>query len=70
MTEERHSYIVKARRKISTIMRITKKAKMPGLIKIEYGSRDKSGVHITDTDKLNVPSKAGEITSSLWCEIP
>lgn len=43
---------------------------MPGLIKIEYGSRDKSGVHITDTDKLNVPSKAGEITSSLWCEIP
>ena len=59
MTDEEHKYIVKLRRKINTIMRLTKKAKMPDCIKIEYGSRDAHDVHITDTDKLNIPRRAG-----------
>lgn len=68
MTEEEHKYIVKVRRKISTIIRITKKAKMPDVIKLEYGSRDRTGAHVTDTDKLSIPRKAGEYISAMISE--
>ncbi|XP_067927824.1 TBC1 domain family member 23-like [Watersipora subatra] len=61
MTEVEHRYIVKLRRKISTILRITKKAKMPDVIKLEYGSRERTGEHVTDTDKLNIPRKADAV---------
>lgn len=61
LTDEEHKYIVKSRRTMNSIMRITKKAKMPDCIKLEYGSRDKHDVHITDTDKLNIPRRAGKL---------
>lgn len=40
-------------------MRIVKKAKMPDVLKIEYGSPGQDGAHITDTDRLHIPKKAG-----------
>jgi len=66
MTEQENRYIVKLRRQISTIMKITKKARAPDVIKIEYGSRDQTDTHITDTDKFRIPKKAGKLSSYLY----
>lgn len=59
-TDDDNKYIVKLRHKISSIMRITKKAKMPDVIKIEYGTSGMDGVRITDTNQLHIPKKAGK----------
>lgn len=62
-TQVNHEYIIKSRRRIDTIMRITKKAKMPDAIKVEYGtpaSHHEAAI-ITNIDKLHVPKKAGKL---------
>lgn len=62
-TEDENTYVIKLRHKVSSIMRITKKARMPDAIKIEYGTSGLDGAHITDTVRLHIPKKAGKLLS-------
>lgn len=42
-------------------MKITTKAKLCDVVKLQYGSKGVEGdVHITDSDKLVIPKKSGE----------
>lgn len=52
--------------KLSMIMRITRKAKMSDVVKIQYGSKgDDKTVHITNTDRLHIPGNAGNVILSV-----
>jgi len=41
-------------------MKITTKARMGDSVKLQYGSKGRDGtLHITDSDRLHIPDKAG-----------
>lgn len=55
---------------LNTIMKITTKAKMADVVKIQYGSKGTDGsVHITDTDRLHIPKKSGRSLANCTWEL-
>ncbi|XP_067937602.1 TBC1 domain family member 23-like [Watersipora subatra] len=75
LTDDRHKMVIRFRRVLKTIMKITRSAKMSDMVKIQYGTKgDDKVVHITDTDKLHIPGHGDEavkaMKSSVLAAIP